>query len=67
MPTIAKRIKHYREIAKMTQQELADKLGVERKCISNWEVGYRDIPSNKIPVVAEALGCTPNNLYGYNT
>lgn len=32
-------IKYYRELAKMTQKELADKLGVTKNNIGHWEKG----------------------------
>lgn len=34
----------YRERLELTQQELADKLGVDRVTIARWETGTRAIP-----------------------
>lgn len=44
---IGSRIKKYRECAKMSQEELADKVFVSRQTISNWETNknYPDIKS----------------------
>ncbi|MBO4127852.1 helix-turn-helix transcriptional regulator [Streptococcus suis] len=33
------RVRELRKNARLTQQELADKLGVMRKTVSNWETG----------------------------
>lgn len=39
---IAERLRWHREIMGMTQQEYADKLGVKRAALNNWENGsYR--------------------------
>ena len=35
----------YRERLELTQQELADKLGVDRVTIARWETGTRAIPA----------------------
>ena len=54
---------HIREIRTgcgMTQQQLAEKLGA----IANWEV-ERSLPNaDKLPYLADALGCTIDELYG---
>ena len=48
----------------MTQQQLAEKLGVGRSAIANWEV-ERSLPNaDKLPYLADALGCTIGKLYG---
>lgn len=49
-------IKSFREGKKMTQQQLADKIGVSSKAISKWETGrgYPDI--SLVEPLAEALG-----------
>lgn len=46
----------------MTQQDLADRLGVTNKAVSKWETGegYPDIAS--VPALAEALGVTADEL-----
>lgn len=58
---------HIREIRTgcgMTQQQLAEKLGVGRSAIANWEV-ERSLPNaDKLPYLADALGCTIDELYG---
>ena len=57
------RVKFYREKAKMTQQELADKLGYSNKSsIAKIEAGAAKVHSFKIVKFAEALGCRPEDL-----
>jgi len=52
-----------RKEAQMTQQELADKLGIPRPLLSYYENG-RSIPDYQLVVsMAEALGCTVGDLY----
>jgi transcriptional regulator with XRE-family HTH domain len=59
---IAKRIKHYRHLAKMSQEALADAIGVSDTYIRKMEAGER-IPSLETVVdLANALNTTPNHL-----
>jgi transcriptional regulator with XRE-family HTH domain len=57
-------IKHYRELSGMSQQELADKLGISQKMISCYESGVKNPKVNTLPVIAKILGVTPNDLLG---
>ena len=54
---IGKKIKILRKTRGLTQQQLADKLGIKRATISNYEIGRRS-PSNvkELEKIAEALG-----------
>ena len=57
----AERLKKYRTQRNMTQQELADKLGVSNKSVSRWETGgYPDIAT--LGPLARALGVTVDDL-----
>ena len=54
------RLKFFREEKGMTQQELAEKSGVNLRSIQNYEQGFKDINGAKVVTVlslAEALGC----------
>jgi transcriptional regulator with XRE-family HTH domain len=53
--SIAVKIKRAREIKRWTQQELADRLGVNRKTVDNWENG-RTIPRSSIGALEHVLG-----------
>ena len=52
------RIKKLRKQAKLSQQTLADQIGVFRNTISNWETGYSQISLENAQKVAEYFGVT---------
>ena len=57
------RLKQYRRAKNMTQQELADLLGVSNKSVSRWESGsYPDVAT--LGPLAHALGVTVDDLLG---
>lgn len=57
------RLRQYRKDRKMTQQELADALGVSNKSVSRWESGgYPDVAL--LGPLAAALGVTVDDLLG---
>lgn len=58
----AERLKRYRKEKNMTQQDLADVLGVSNKTVSRWESGggYPDVPL--LAPLALALGVTVDDL-----
>ena len=57
------RLKQYRKAKNMTQQELADVLGVSNKSVSRWESGsYPDVAT--LGPLAKALGVTVDDLLG---
>ena len=53
---IAKKIKILRKARGLTQQQLADLLGVQRATISNYEIGRRSPHIKELEKVAEILG-----------
>lgn len=53
--TIGERIRKARKFAGMTQEELADRIGVARISVTRWEKGYRNINLNQIKKIAEAI------------
>lgn len=56
MNELGKRIKLGRELAKLSQEELAQKLGVTKQSISAYETGHVDPKASQIQRIAEALG-----------
>ena len=57
------RLKQYRKAKNMTQQELADVLGLSNKSVSRWESGsYPDVAT--LGPLAKALGVTVDDLLG---
>ena len=53
---IANRIKEYREKKRLTQQELADRLGINRVTITQWETGKSNPRPVIFPKLIKALG-----------
>ena len=51
---VGKKIKYYRQENKLTQQQLADKIGVTWEMISKYERGINE-PYNRIEAIAKAL------------
>lgn len=65
--TIYDRIKFLREKNKMSQQELAEKVGYKTaSAVNKIELGLRDITQKKIMLFAKALGTTPSYLMGWD-
>ena len=49
--------------AKLTQAELARRMGVSRAVVNNWEQ-FKNWPSSEyLPKIAEVLGCSVEDLY----
>lgn len=46
----------------LSQQELAELLGVDRVTVTRWEAGSRQIDVEKLPQVAERTGIAPSDL-----
>ena len=63
---IGNRIKHYRELANMSQSELSQKVGFKnRSSMSAIESGQADIPSERFTKIAKVLGVEESVLrYG---
>jgi len=55
MDITSEQIKSARERRQMTQQELADEVGVSLRTVGSWERG-ESVPRNRMGAVAEALG-----------
>lgn len=58
------RIRDLRKKARLSQQALADQIGVFRNTISNWETGYSQISLENAQNVAEYFGVTIDYLLG---
>ena len=60
---ISKKLKEYRHKNGMTQKHLGKLLGVTAQAISKWEQGecYPDIAL--LPMLADAIGCTVDDLF----
>ena len=59
---IGKFISKYRKEKKLTQQELADKLGVTDRAVSHWENGRRLPDYSILKPLSEELGVSVNEI-----
>lgn len=56
-------MKYYRKKLKLTQEDLAERLGYSKQAISNWENG-KNIPSDEdIEIMADIFGVEPSSLF----
>lgn len=60
-------IKEARNERKMTQNELAERINVKRSTVAMWEKGINKPRADTLIRLAEVLGCTPNDLLGFET
>ena len=60
--TLSEKIIYYRRKAGLSQEQLAEKLGVSRQAVSKWETGEASPEVNKLRTLAEALGVTADEL-----
>lgn len=61
--TLGQAIRHVRRSRDMTQAELADKVGVLRESISQWESDRYYPRADFLPELARALGTTASSLF----
>lgn len=60
---VAKNLRSRRRELKMTQRELAERLGYSEKSISKWESGAGLVPSGLLPRIASILETTIDSLF----
>ncbi len=58
-----KKIKEYRELRELSQRDLANYLGVDQSAVAKWETGVSLPSADKLPKLAQILGCTIDELY----
>jgi transcriptional regulator with XRE-family HTH domain len=58
------RIAGARKARDLTQQQLADLLGIAQQTLAHYESGDRCFPASVLPKLAEKLGLTVNELLG---
>ncbi|MCI9086890.1 MAG: helix-turn-helix transcriptional regulator [Clostridia bacterium] len=57
------KIKDKREAAGLTQNRLAETLGVDRSTIAKWETGEALPRADKFPLLAKILKCKIDDLF----
>lgn len=55
-------LKQVRERAGMTQQQVADAIGIKIATYRTWEQGGVKLTLENAFIISEVLGCTPNDL-----
>ena len=58
------RIANARKTMNLTQQQLADELGLVQQTVAHYEVGRIRVPSTQLPKLAETLNLTLDELLG---
>ena len=59
---MGEKLRAAREAAGLTQTQLADKVGVQQRDISRWETGRREPGVLIVKKMAQALGCSMDDL-----
>lgn len=62
--TIGENIRNFRKKNNLTQEELADRLGVTYQSVSRWENGATYPDLELLPIISELLSVTVNELLG---
>lgn len=57
-------IRSLRKAAGLTQDELAERVGVCQSAVAVWESGNGFPTADKLPQIAKILGCTIDDLFG---
>ena len=56
-------IKTVRESKNLTQQYIANELGISRSSVAMWETGEAMPRADRLPELAKILGCTIDELF----
>ena len=60
------KIKQLRKEKKLTQEELAEKIGISKRTLANWEDGVSSIKENKLKILCEIFGVDMPYMLRYN-
>jgi transcriptional regulator with XRE-family HTH domain len=61
---LGRRIQQEREYAGLSQEDLANAVGVSQELVARWEKGERQLKADQLPLIAAALGITVGRIYG---
>ena len=62
--TLGARVAQARKEQGLTQQQLAEQLGIAQQTLAHYEVGRLRIPASMLPTLAQLLGLTMEALMG---
>lgn len=57
-------VKQHRMRAGLRQEDIAEKLGIDRSAVAKWEAGENLPRADKLPQLARLLNCTVDELLG---
>lgn len=57
------RIKELREAAALQQKQVAERMGVLQSAVSNWETEVALPKARQLPLLAQVLGCSIDDLF----
>lgn len=60
---LGENIRRFRKKTKMTQEELADKIGVSFQAVSKWENAQSAPDISLLPLLAEVFNCRIDDLF----
>ena len=60
-------IKQKREDAGLTQNQLSERLSIDRSTVAKWETGEAFPRADKLPQLAEILDCKIDDLFSKST
>ena len=63
---LGKQIKLYREKANLTQEQLAEKIGINSRSVSVIECGINFVTAETLSMIARALDVTPKTLFDFD-
>ena len=61
----AENLRHYRKLLKLTQEQLAERLGYTEKAISKWEQGTSIPPAESLLILADTLNVSLDDLFSH--
>ena len=64
MSIFAKRLKQLRKDNGWSQDDLAQRLGITRSAVGNWEQGLREPPYEMLEAIADTFNCEMQYLIG---
>ncbi len=61
-----KKVKEYRIKLSLTQEELAEKIGISAKSLSQIELGNNFVSAETLDAICNALNVQPKNMFDFN-